>query len=105
MRRHEFVTFLGGAAFVPLAARAQEVGRTYRLGALHLGPRNQPFHVALYEELQRSGFIEGQNLWVDTRGYGLRVEQLADHASEIVKALRVSAWVLWLVSGSLVGWL
>ena len=50
------------------------------------GPRNQPFHVALYEELERSGFIEGQNLWVDTQGYGLRVEQLADHASEIVKA-------------------
>jgi len=86
MRRREFVTFLGGAAFVPLAAHAQQAGRIYRLGALHLGPRNQPFHDALYEELQRSGFIEGQNLWVDTRGYGLRVEQLADHASEIVKA-------------------
>ncbi len=86
MRRREFITVLGGAAFVPLAAHAQQAGRIYRLGALHLGPRNQPFHDALYEELQRSGFIEGQNLWVDTRGYGLRVEQLADHASEIVKA-------------------
>src|SRR5258708_7231220 len=86
MRRREFITVLGGAAFVPLAADAQQAGRIDRLGALHLGPPNQPFHDALYEELQRSGFIEGQNLWVDTRGYGLRVEQLADHASEIVKA-------------------
>jgi ABC transporter substrate binding protein len=32
------------------------------------------------------GFIEGQNLVVDERGYGLHVEQLADHAAEIVKA-------------------
>src|SRR5438128_1317097 len=85
MKRRTFLTFLGGA-LVPLAARAQEVGRTCRLGALHLGPRNQPFHVALYEELQRSGFIEGRNLFVDSQGYGLRAEQLADHASEIVKA-------------------
>jgi putative ABC transport system substrate-binding protein len=86
MQRREFITLLGGAAFVPLASQAQEAGRTYRLGALHLGPRNQPIHVALYEELKRAGFIEGQNLWVDTQGYGLRVEQFADHASEIVKA-------------------
>jgi putative ABC transport system substrate-binding protein len=85
MKRRELIVLLGGAAFIPLAARGQEVGRTYRIGALHLGPRNQPFHVALYNELQQSGFIEGQNLWVDTHGYGLRVEQLADHASEIVK--------------------
>ena len=86
MQRREFITHLGGAAFIPLASHAQEAGRTYRIGALTLGPRNQPFHVTFYEELQRAGFIEGQNLWVDTHGYGLRVEQLADHASEIVKA-------------------
>lgn len=86
MQRREFITLLGGAAFMPLASHAQEAGRTYRLGALHLGPRSQPIHVALYEELKRAGFIEGQNLWVDTQGYGLRVEQFLDHASEIVKA-------------------
>ena len=86
MRRRQFMTLLGGAPFVPLAGRAQNMGRTYRIGALHLGSRNQPFHDALYDELRRSGFIEGQNLWVDRQGYGLRVEQLADHASEIVEA-------------------
>jgi len=86
MQRRKFIALLGGAAFIPLASHAQEAGRTYRIGALTLGPRNQPFHVAFYQELQRAGFVEGQNLSVDTRGYGLRVEQLADHASEIVKA-------------------
>jgi len=53
---------------------------------LHLSPRNARWHVALFEELKRHGFIEGQNLLADTHGWGLRVEQLAQHASEIVKA-------------------
>jgi len=86
MRRRELITFLTVAAFAPLAALGQDIRRTYRIGALHLGPRNQPFHDALYDELRRSGFVEGQNLWVDTRGYGLAAEQLGDHALEIVKA-------------------
>ena len=86
MRRREFISLLGGAVAWPLAARGQQPGGIYRLGTLNLSPRSAPNHVAFYAELQRLGFIAGQNLVVDERGYGLHVEQLADHAAEIVKA-------------------
>jgi putative tryptophan/tyrosine transport system substrate-binding protein len=87
MTRREFVTLLGGAAVAwPLAASAQEPGRTYRLGGLSPSPREAPQIVALFEELRRSGFIEGQNLTIDWRGYGQRVELVSEFATELVKA-------------------
>jgi len=90
LKRREFIALLGGAAAAPLgwprAARGQEPGRIYRVGGVHASPRDAPHHVAFFDELRRLGFIEGQNLSVDGRGYGLRPEQVAQHASELVKA-------------------
>ena len=87
MKRRNFITVLGGAALMPLrAARAQEPGRVYRLGGLLPFPKDAPQHLALAGELRRLGFIEGQNLSVDPRGYGLRAERLPDVAAELVKA-------------------
>jgi putative ABC transport system substrate-binding protein len=74
MRRRDFITLVGAAAGLPLLARPQEAGRTYRLGSLQPSPRSAPHHVALFDELRRAGFIEGQNLVVDADGYGLRDE-------------------------------
>ena len=87
MKRRDFITLLGGAAAAwPLAARAQEPGRIYRLGAVFASPREAPHHVAFFAELRRLGFIEGQNLAVDERGYGLRVEQMDEHAAELAQS-------------------
>ena len=46
MKRREFVTFLAGAAVLPIVAQAHKPGRIYRLGELSLGPRNAPRYVA-----------------------------------------------------------
>ena len=64
MTRRTFITLLGGAAAAwPLAARAQEAGRTYRLGVLVPTVSWQsPVVLALSDELRRNGFVEGQNL-------------------------------------------
>ena len=78
MRRREFITLVGGAAVAwPRAARAQEAGRTYRVGGLSGSPRNAPFVVATFDEIRRFGFIEGQNLMIDWRTYGPRTELIS----------------------------
>ena len=83
MRRREFITLLGGAAAAcPLAAHAQQAGRTYKLAVLTANLREAPQNLALLEELRRRGFIEGQNVIV--RGFGLRSEQLPEFAIESV---------------------
>ena len=87
MRRREFIVLLGGAAAAwPLAASAQEAGRTYRLGGVSSSPRNSPPNVAMLDVLRRIGFIEGQNLTVVWRGYGPRVDLIPEFVAELVKS-------------------
>src|SRR5436309_201212 len=58
MRRREFITLLGGAAAGwPLAARAQQPGRTYRLGIVVPAARDDPAIVAFLDELRVHGFV------------------------------------------------
>jgi putative ABC transport system substrate-binding protein len=49
-------------------------------------PREAPQNVACFDELRRLGFIEGQNLAVDPRGFGLREQQFRETAATIVKS-------------------
>jgi putative ABC transport system substrate-binding protein len=87
MRRREVITLLSGAAAAwPLTARAQQPGRVYRLGILLQSPPDAQHQVALLAELQKHGFVAGQNLAVEWRGYGLRPEQFDELAREQVSA-------------------
>ena len=81
--RRKFLATLGGAAAWPLAARAQQAGRTYRIAFLSANPREAPQNIAFLDELGRYGFVEGQNLIV--LGFNLRIEQFRGIAAESVK--------------------
>ena len=86
MKRREFIAALGGAAAMPLAVRAQEPGRTYRIGFLTPAPRESSAVLTFLDELRSHGFIEGQNLTIIPNGFGVRRERLAEVAVEIVRA-------------------
>jgi putative tryptophan/tyrosine transport system substrate-binding protein len=71
MRRREFIAVLGTAAVRPLTARAQQVGRTRRVGILMDGTATsavqQSLVMAFTEALARQGWIEGKNVTIDIR--------------------------------------
>jgi putative ABC transport system substrate-binding protein len=86
MRRREFIALAGASATWPFVALAQQAGRTYRVGGLSGSPRDSPPFVAMFDELRRLGFIEGQNLTVDWRVYALHIDLIPEFAAELVKA-------------------
>ena len=93
MERREFVVLLGGAAAGwPLAARAQQAGRTYRVAIVAVNPTGGPGPVmgravpALLDELRQLGFSEGQNLTMDYRSTNQPVAQFALDLAEMVRA-------------------
>jgi putative ABC transport system substrate-binding protein len=86
MRRREFIALIGASGTWPFAALAQQAGRTYRLGAVSSAARNTPPFVAMFDELRRRGFIMGQNLAVDWRSYGPRIDLIPQFVAELVKS-------------------
>jgi putative ABC transport system substrate-binding protein len=82
MRRREFTMLVGGAAMWPLAVRAQPK-RARRIGVL--APLPATVFAPFFSELRQLGFIEGQNLAVDRRGFNARYDQLSTIAADIMK--------------------
>jgi putative tryptophan/tyrosine transport system substrate-binding protein len=90
MRRREFITLLGGAAAAwPLAARAQQSDRIWRVGVLSLRSSGSPPIVeTLAEGLRDYSYFNGQNMIIEFRSANDRAELLAELAAELI-ALRV----------------
>ena len=88
MRRREFMALAGGAAIAsPLVARAQQVGKVYRIGILETIPaaQNAANLDALRKGLRDLGYVEGQNLVIEYRSADARAERFPDLASELVR--------------------
>jgi putative ABC transport system substrate-binding protein len=87
MKRRDFLGVLGSAVVLaPLALSAQETGRIYRIGVMTRSPRMGVNYVAFFDEMRRLGFVEGQNLIVDSRGFAARSEQFPDLALALVQS-------------------
>jgi len=88
MRRRESMLLLGGAMTAwPLIARAQQVGKIYRIGILETIPaaRNAANLDALRKGLRDFGYVEGRNLVIEYRSADGRAERFPDLASELVR--------------------
>jgi putative tryptophan/tyrosine transport system substrate-binding protein len=96
MNRRELITLIGGAATFtwPLAARAQRSDQMKRVGVLMNtaaeNPEGQSGVKSFQQVLQQSGWIDGQNLYIDLRWGENDVERDRRYASELV-ALKPNA--------------
>jgi putative tryptophan/tyrosine transport system substrate-binding protein len=85
MRRREFITALGGLAFWPLAAHAQQVSRSRRVAALLPFDENDAEGHAVIAAL-RGGFSElgWPDVRIESRWGGGNVERTQAYAAELV---------------------
>ena len=88
MDRRTFIgRIAGGFLAAPLAARAQQVGKVYRIGILEAIPaaQNAANLDALRKGLRDLGYVEGRNLIIEYRSADGRAERFPDLASELVR--------------------
>src|SRR3984885_16222657 len=87
MTRREFIAGLGGAAVLPVAARAQQSGRMRQIGVLITGSESDPdqqyWLAASVQELARLGWIDGRNLRIDRR-FADDIDRIRKAAKELV---------------------
>jgi putative ABC transport system substrate-binding protein len=87
MRRREFITLLGGAAAAwPLAARAQQTGKIYRIGFLWDGPDVFPDALEAFRlGLRELGYVEGRTIAIEYRWADGKPERMRELAEELVR--------------------
>jgi len=87
MKRRQFVTLLGGAAAMPLVARAQQSAKLPIigfLGAATASARSQ-WVTAFVQRLHELGWIEGRTVAIEYRWAEGRSERFAEIAAEFIR--------------------
>jgi putative tryptophan/tyrosine transport system substrate-binding protein len=88
VNKREFITALGGAAAAwPLAARAQQTQKSYRVSYLALAGDQDA--VIVKHRLADLGYAEGKNLIFDFRSAEGHQERLPQLAADLVKPIRM----------------
>jgi putative tryptophan/tyrosine transport system substrate-binding protein len=88
MNRRDFMALFGGAAAWPLAARAQQQGKVWRIGVLSIGSAATARHLveAFFKGMADLGYQEGRNVHYEVRYGEGSFEKFEQYAREHVDA-------------------
>jgi putative ABC transport system substrate-binding protein len=85
MKRRTLIKLLSGAALAwPLAARAEQSSKAWKIGVIEPGEAPDPYLDAFRDELHRLGYVEGNGIELEVRWAGGSNDRLADLATELV---------------------
>jgi putative ABC transport system substrate-binding protein len=87
-RRRGFIAVLSAAAISPLAGYSQQTERIHRLGVLIAFPERDSYTQAIVaafaQALERLGWVEGKNIWIDYRFAAGDLNLYQTYAEELV---------------------
>jgi putative ABC transport system substrate-binding protein len=85
LKRREFLTLLGAAVAWPLAARAQQPGKVFRIGFVGLTAAGSLRVEAFRAGLRELGYQEGRNLIIEFHWADGRYERLPAFFDDLVR--------------------
>lgn len=85
MRRREFITFIGGAAILPIASRAQPTTPVIGLLAVRTPEFDAPLVEAFKRGMRETNFVEGKNVEIEYRWAAGHFDRLPALADELVQ--------------------
>jgi hypothetical protein len=97
MKRREFITLLGGTVAWPLAARAQQQGKVWRIGVLSIGSAATARHLveAFLKGMADLGYQEGRNVHYEVRYGEGSFEKFEQYARRVRQRQSRSNLGLW----------
>src|SRR5262245_66559783 len=87
VQRRDFLLTAGAFLAAPLVAAAQQAGKVYRVGYLILPTPASGSHIreAFSRRLRELGWVEGQNLIIESLSAEGNVARMPDLAAELVR--------------------